>query len=234
MANIVGPSGIGNSSLIPAVGSGKRTGQLRVDGLQETADNISEWGSLTAYLVELTSKKTATSIIVYSNKIVPFDTSELQQSAFVDSVGGADAAGQLSGRTIQAGASMEGTVNYAMLIPEISTVFSVSQRKFGGTRQYTKYACGYTAHHAAIVHENPYNAHWNPSSKSGVTNMFGDGPKKDHFLLEAYNMHKDKFSQAMKAGIEQVNARFAARVAQRKGALPGLSSGTGPPRLVKR
>jgi len=234
MANIVGPTGYGNSSLIPKVSSGSRTGQLRVDGMQETINNLETWGSITAYLVSLTSRKTATSIMVYSNKIVPFDTSELQSSGFIDTVEGAEAAGQLSGRTVPTGTSLEGTVEYANLIPEITTVFSVPQRKFGGTRQYTKYACGYTADHAAVVHENPFNAVWHTSSISGVKNPFGDGPKRDHFLLEAYNAHKDKFSQAMKAGIEQINARFAARVSQRAGALPGLSAGTGRPRLIKK
>lgn len=234
MANIVGPKGIGSSSLIPEVSSGRRTGQLRVDGMQETVQNLNEWGSITAYITSLTSKKVAQSIMGYSNRILPFDTGELMDSGFIDTVEGADAGGKLSGRTIAASDSKEGTVEYANLIPEISTAFTVAQKGFGGSRTYTKYACGYTADHAATVHENPFNAQWNTSSKSGQKNPFGDGPKRDHFLLEAYNAHKDKFSLAMKAGIEQVNAQFEARVSSRNRALPGLSAGTGKPRLIKR
>lgn len=233
MANITGPKGITTSSLIPEVSSGRRTGQLRVDGAQETVGNLNAWGSITAYLVELTSKNVAISIIRYAQRIVPFDTGELQESAFVDSVEGAEAGSKLSGRTIPIGQSAEGTVEYSNLIPEISQTFS-APGNFGGHRMYTKYACGYTADHAATVHENPFNAQWNTSSKSGVKNPFGDGPKRDHFLLEAYNAHKDKFSQAMKMGIEQINQQFQARVASRTKALPGLSAGTGKPRLIKK
>lgn len=234
MANIVGPGGYGStSSLVPKVSSGRRTGALRVDGMQETVENLNEWGSITVYLVELTSKNVATSIMQYSNRIVPFDTSELQSSGFIDSVAGAEAGGKLTGRTVPVGGSKEGTVEYANLIPEITPSFQ-APGGLGRMRAYTKYACGYTADHAATVHENPHNAQWNPSSKSGVKNPFGDGPKRDHFLLEAYNAHKDKFSAAMKAGIEQSNAKLEARFAARLNKLPGLSAGTGKPRLIKR
>lgn len=231
----IGPSGYGStSSLIAAPSSGRRTGALSVDGVEETAKAMKDWAKLSVYVVSLTSLKVATSIIQYSQRIVPFDTSALQQSAFLDSVAGADAAGYFNRATVPTSDSVEATESYVDLIPEISTSFTVPGN-FGGERTYVKYSCGYTMDYAPIVHENYRGYEFRPKSKSGVPNLFGDGPKKSHFLQIAYNQHKDKFSLAMAEGIRRVNAAFAQRVGDPyKKKAPGLASGLGKPRLVKR
>lgn len=211
MANdLIGPAGFGQSSLIPGQAG------LRAEGVDTTIANIREWGDIVTFIVGLTSKKTAESIMVFSNKILPFDTGELMDSGFIDSIEGAGnklfSEGGNARSTILETGGAEGSIDAFDLAPDITPTF-MARGGLGRMRTYTKYTCGYTADYAAKVHENLHNAEWRPTSKSGRTNPFGDGPKKDHFLLLAYHAHQDKFSQAMKIGIEQANARIAARAA---------------------
>ncbi len=232
MSTDIGPAGYGNSSLI-----GEQSG-LSVDGIETTIRNIDVWGNVIAYVANLTSKSVAESIMIYSNKILPFDTGELMDSGFVETVEGSSIGIKVTNVETD---SQEGAYALAKemgnLAPDLTPSF-MARGGLGRMRTYTKYACGYTAEHAATVHENKFNVEWNPSSKTGRTNPFGDGAKRDHFLLEAYDHHKDKFSQAMKTGIEQANARIAiiaAGNAPKPAALPtALSSGGGRPRLIKR
>jgi hypothetical protein len=231
-----GPEGYGQSSLIPQPSTGRRTGVAGTDmsGVRETKWALLEWGQLAAFATNITSKALALKIIRYSQKIVPFDTGELQWSAFVDTT---EAMGNsLSYSVDVAGKETEGTIEFSSVMPGFSTQM-VRQGNFGGTRTYTKYVCGYTAHHAAKVHENEAGVPvFHSQSVSGVANPFGDGPKRDHFLLEAYNAHKDQFSQAMIAGIQEVDKAFRDKYAQIQGApaKTALSGAPGKPRLVKR
>lgn len=203
---------------------------LSITGIQETIQNLRDWGAMAVYVTSFTSRRVAHSVKISSQRIVPYDTGELFDSAFIDTVAGAEESGLLSKFTVEGiGGNVEGTVNYSAFIPTIAPNFQLPGN-VGGMRTFTKYVVGYSADHAAVVHENPFSREWNQDTNSPYPDR-----KRDHFLLHAYNMHRDAYSGAMYQGIAMTLKAIDARVSvsRRPAVAPGLSAGTGRPRLVK-
>lgn len=215
---------------------------LTVIGGDAVSEALRTWGAMVVYTTAFISRATAESVKAASDKRVPEKTGELLDSGFVSSGASAfgspdsGSSGLIGGKFSPAIGSIEGTPDYARVIPTISPTFSLKMGNFG-TRTFHKYVVGYTADHAAVVHENPHGAQFQqpPTTSIGRTMKFNH-PKKSHFLLDAYNEHREFYSMAMYRGIQQtINAmgaigrrQTAAINAQAKAASSGFNPSMQP------
>lgn len=210
---------------------------LSVDNMMEVIGDLRSWMSMAAYITAFTSNRVAHLVFNYSQRRVPYDTGELYDSGYVDTVAGAELGGKLTKLTVIE-ENAEGTPDFiAVNLRDIQPGFSLpSNVGVGGMRTYNKYAVGYTADHSSIVHENPYGMQFNQGavSRSGRPVPHANHRKMDHFLLNAYHAYASRYSNAMRMGIEQLNAQFRSKSTARAMAKSGLSPGKGPPRLIPK
>lgn len=200
------------------------TSGLTVHGADDVRNNLRNWSGLSVFVTAFTCKRTAEAVFKKSQRHVPVDTAELYESGYISEVGGADAAAFSRATVIEE--NIEGTVAAYAKSLAVKASFT-GPSGFFGKRVFTKYSVGYLAPHASIVHENPFGQVWRNDSPN---REFND-PKMDHFLLNAYHMYAHRHSNAVKAGLKEIEIAIAATAAKQARA---LSSGSGMPRLVKK
>lgn len=221
---------------------------LEVRGIGETTARIRDWQALALYIVGFTSKAVAHIVLTDAKKHAPYDTGELYDSGYVKDSGGPGGVNTTVAESLgisaidslggEGGTPMEGSERYAALITNIQTSFT--QRDYFGTgmRTFHRYVVGFSAPHAALIHENPRGIKFNPGPITLTTKQrmpYPNEQKKDHFLLDAFNNNRDRYSQAMMANFQRLDAAFTERQsgAYRPAPAAGLSSGAGRPRLVR-
>lgn len=224
-----------------AAGGGTRTGvrnsetaAIRVHGEGYTIRNIRDVDMGAVFVASLISARTAYAILDRSFNYVPYKTGELMASGTVgsasefgdnDPFGGRVPVDSLSSRG--SGEWNDRDLTAGMTGDKI--LGTVTMKSGVATRTFNRYWCGYTAHHAAVVHENPYS--WEFKQGKGPRPQH---KKQDHFLLKAYRELEPFFSAAQAAALSAILTAINARAEAQKRAMMGaLSAGTGRPRLVK-
>jgi len=190
-----------SSSLVPQSGRKVGKGTNYVEGIDGVV-RVMAWFETTALVVtHMTSKLVAHSIFNESQWHVPYDTSELYDSGYWGEAGLALSGSISTGIEFEAGVpsipQKEGVDSIIATVNK-DAIFRGSGRGGVPPRPYVKYAVGYTAEHAVVVHENPRGQVWN---QDAWAKRKAQGNKKDHFLKDAYDNHRDVFSKAMHAGI---------------------------------
>lgn len=212
-----GASDAANSARIAdAISSG-----MSVTGLTETAGNFRDFSAMCLALTTFTSKRTAQAVLQKSLRHTPYRSGELYKSAYISST---ESLGDMPRPTV-IDENIEGTVAAYAANLAVSGSFT-AKSGFFGARSFVKYAVGYTAEKAVMLHENPMGNVWRQDTNSPWKDL-----KTDHFLLHAYRAYEYRFSNAMRLGVDKITQAIAARAAAQTAVKSGA---VGAPRLVKR
>jgi len=188
---------------------------LTVSGVSEVHGQFRDYKALAVYMTVFVSREVARRVLSTSLDHTPYDTGELFKSAFMSDVNGEDT---LFGKFTVIDENIEGTEASSIKMPNIDESWLMAGG-FGSKRAYTKYVVGYRDDKAPIIHENPKGQVWRQE-----TNSPRNGVKMDHFVLYAYNKHRDLYSAAMRTGMKGIEDFVAGRTRQP----------LGKPRLIKK
>jgi len=248
MALKLPPPSKGTSSLLGVGSQTKRGGVssfqagahgLTVTGGADVNEMLETWGAMAVYVTSFVSSAVAHSVFNDSQNRVPYDTGELYESGYHESMSGIADSLPL---TVKIAENVVGTEDYARVLPKINTSFT--HRASGragnlGARTYNQYGVGYTAPHAAVVHETNIKYHQPPLSASNLQMPHPEHEKTSHFLLKAYENHRAYYTNAMIAGIQQTIDAIGTEALRREKIVsnryqsPGLAV-PGGARLVKK
>lgn len=219
-------------------GGGRRTGALsseagggiRVHGEEFTVRNIRDVDMGAVFAAAFVNARTAYAVLDRSFDYVPYKTGELMSTGKVGSGSDFGDNDPFGGRMPTPSLRGEGEGNWSAKdltagFSGAQAITSVSMRSGIAVRTFQRYWVGYTADHAALVHENPYNYKFKQGTGPRPTTI-----KQDHFLLQAYRDLEPVYSAAHHIALATVIEAIGARAETQK---RGLSAGTGRPRLVK-
>jgi hypothetical protein len=211
-----------------AAGGGRRTGArptdggssgggIRVHGVADTTDNLHLTATTAVYTTAFINLRHALMVLDRSLDYVPWKTGELFESGVIGSVEGDFTSESDPFRGL-------GSVDKFDTPGHMAVAGSVSFKVGAVTRTFSRYYIGFTAAHAAIIHETEANYNQNTGKRPHK------GPKGSHYLLRAYQELEHRFSAAHHAALAYVVELAGMRAAK---APTALSAGGGRPRLIR-
>jgi hypothetical protein len=222
-----------------SAGGGRRTGvrnsetSLSVRGTDEVIRNIADVDMGAVFAAAFVNRRTAFMVLDKSFDYVPYKTGELMASGTVgtgDDFGDNDPfGGRMPSESLRGEGGDANARDLTAGFRGADAITSVRIKVGATMRTVQRYWVGYTAHHANVVHENPYG--WKFKQNKGPRPQ---GKKQSHYLLQAYRDLEPVFSAAHALALEAVIAAVGARAdaqARSLKATPGL--GMGKMRLVK-